>query len=743
VSDGEATCVCDDGYTGNGLSCQPDECALGTDDCDPAATCTDRDDGFDCACDGAFTGDGKTCTGRYSSIEAGTGHACAVRIDGTLWCWGENRFGQIGDGGDESAISPVQVGIETDWTAVSAGATHTCGIRGRGTLWCWGNGYAGRLGSDVSGSKTPLQVGDGQDWIAVAAGGSHTCGIRSDQALRCWGDNGSGQLGSSSFSTHVPTLIAPTNFGGDDLWIRVASGYRHACAVRTDGRLFCWGSNQFLQLGIGSLPTPDQNRPRAVAGFSWSAIAAGTMHTCGVHTGFGDGELRCWGSDVEGQVGGHDDPESDLQGTPRAVGDLDWAAVTAGGEATCGLKMDGSRWCWGRNQLGQLGDETQADRPAPSVAAGSGWAAVSAGDEFMCGLDEDQFVSCWGANMTGYGIGALGDGLARDWLPVLEPVDDGGDWLDVESGVMTCGLRDGGSLWCWGTPEPGGVGDGEEVWRASPTRIGEEVWDQVSITSEVACGIRAGELYCWGHSWYGLLGSEDEMTVTSPQRFGDANDWLSIVVGGDLACGIRGTERTLWCWGRPPGMELTTDPVQVSAGEATAEGWTAVVPGSGSVCGVRAGRLYCWGTLTDPVSDEPVQIGSAADWTYVAIGGSQACALRAGRLYCWGQYFDDEDPVPEPQPRRVGSLADWSVVKLGGPIGGCGVRDNGALMCWTGSSFPEPIAMASGETWRPDFAFGGGTMNIIDTEGQRWFLGIATEMGDGTMWRANPALIDD
>lgn len=735
-------CVCDAGYTGDGRTCQPDECALGTDDCDPAASCTDRPDGFDCACDGAFVGDGRVCTGQYSVIDAGAGHACAIRVDGTLWCWGANEFGEIGNDDDHFVVSPVQVGVENDWTAVSAGQDHTCGIRAPGTLWCWGNGYDGRLGSDVPMWKRPLQVGLAGDWIAVAAGGRHTCGIRSDHTLYCWGNNGSGQLGSSSFSTFVPTLIAPTNFEGDDLWTKVTAGTGHSCAIRTDETLFCWGSNQFLQLGISSLPSPDQNRPRAVAGFSWSDVAAGATHTCGIHTGFGDGELRCWGSDARGQVGGHDDADSDLQGTPRAVGGGDWAGVTAGSETTCGLKMDGSRWCWGHNHLGQLGDETQTDRLAPAPTSGSVWSAVSAGGDFMCGLDDAQFASCWGANMGNNAFGALGDGLARDWLPDLEPVDDGGEWIDVAFGLMTCGLREGGSLWCWGTPTPGGVGDGEEVWRASPTRIGEDVWDHVSIKWTVACGIRAGELYCWGNSWEGLLGGEGEITVTSPQRVGDANDWSSIAVGESSACGVRGAERSLWCWGRPPGVELATEPIQIAAGQATADGWTSVSPRGSSVCGIREGRLYCWGAITDPVSDQPVQIGSAADWTYVAAFGGQACAIRAGRLYCWGMYYNDEEPAPEPQPRQVGDLTDWRAVEMGGPVGGCGVRVGGGLMCWTGGSFPAPTAMV-GQTWRPVLGLGLGGMTLIDAEGQRWFMGEAVKMGDGTMWRSIPALVDD
>ena len=723
----------------------PDECALGTDDCDPAATCTDLPDGFECACEGAFVGDGRTCTGRYSAIEAGDGHACAIRVDGTLWCWGTSGYGQVGQVIIGGAASPSQVGSEDDWIAVSAGGQHTCGIRSPGTLWCWGNGRSGQLGSDVSESPAPLRVGTDEDWIAVSAGDQHTCGIRSDQTLRCWGYNGSGQLGSAIASTHVPTLIAPTNFEGDDLWTHVTAGSHHACAIRTDGELFCWGSNQSLQLGIGWIPSAGENRPRAVAGFGWSSVAAGEIHTCGVHTGFGDGEIRCWGSDADGQVGGHEDSETVLQGTPLSVGGGDWSAVTTGWRSTCALKMDGTRWCWGKNDLGQLGDETQTARPAPSPAAGAPWLALSAGGQFMCGIDGDSFVSCWGANMDYDGVGALGDGRARWQVNELELVDDGGGWSSVSSGIMACGLRDEGSLWCWGIPERGGVGDGVEVWRSTPTAVGGSGWDQVSVTFRAACGIRNGELYCWGFDWDGILGVDGEVVVTTPQRVGDASDWQSIAVGVSSACGIRGAEETLWCWGRAPGGEVTTAPAQVAAGLPEAEGWTAVAPNYRHVCGIRASRLYCWGDLVEPASDQPVRIGAAEGWTQVGAAAGYACAIRTGQLYCWGQFADAAgegiDDVPD--PKRVGVLGDWSVVALGSNFEGCGVRSGGELSCWSDGRFPAPVEVGAGRSWLPLVSPGvWGTM-AIDTQGRRWFRGDPRVAGDGSMWRTSPALIDD
>jgi alpha-tubulin suppressor-like RCC1 family protein len=190
-------------------------------------------------------------------VTAGGFHACGRKRDGTLWCWGLNGSGELGVGDAVNRFEPVQTGCDAgrcfeDWVAVAAGDFHTCAIREGGELWCWGGGLNGQLGVGPlmdRDSSRPLPVSDGA-WRAVSGGQSHTCGIRDDATLWCWGRNDFGQLGVGDLERRdVPTrVLAP----GGDQWVRVGAGRDHTCAVRSDETLWCWGWNEDGQLGIGA-----------------------------------------------------------------------------------------------------------------------------------------------------------------------------------------------------------------------------------------------------------------------------------------------------------------------------------------------------------------------------------------------------------------------------------------------------------------------------------------------------------
>jgi len=140
----------------------------------------------------------------WANVSTGDSHTCGVRTDGTLWCWGYNRLGQLGLGSEAwTFTTPTQVGTATTWASVAAGYAHTCATRTNGSLWCWGDSSAGQLGlGSVAYSTTPAQVGTGTTWASVSTGYAHTCATRTDKSLWCWGDNGYGQVGiSGTFRT--------------------------------------------------------------------------------------------------------------------------------------------------------------------------------------------------------------------------------------------------------------------------------------------------------------------------------------------------------------------------------------------------------------------------------------------------------------------------------------------------------------------------------------------------------------
>jgi alpha-tubulin suppressor-like RCC1 family protein len=236
-------------------------------------------------------------------VTAGANQTCAIRSDTTLWCWGYNGDGQLGLGNTTTEDLPQQVTspASTGWTAVSAGSGYTCATRSDSTLWCWGYNGAGNLGiGSTTNQELPQQVTapPGAGWASITAGFNFTCATASDTTLWCWGNNFDGDLGiGNSVSQDLPAQVtAPASTG----WTSVTAGGFHACATRTHA-LWCWGRNDFGQLGIGN--TTGQDLPKRVVVPSetgWSLIALGYYHSCATHTGH---TLWCWGNNDQGQLG--------------------------------------------------------------------------------------------------------------------------------------------------------------------------------------------------------------------------------------------------------------------------------------------------------------------------------------------------------------------------------------------------------------------------------------------------------
>lgn len=341
-------------------------------------------------------------------LEAGRAHTCGVRANETMWCWGWNVSGQLGNGehgSGEQEPAPVQVGAGNQWKTVAPGNYHTCAIDTTGRLWCWGLNSSGQLGDGTTTRRTtPTQVGTATDWESVTLMSRSTCGIRAGGTLWCWGQNSSGQLGlGDTTARDEPEQVAGT-------WTQVDGGLLHACAVDTTADLHCWGRNTEGQLSLDSAadptptPTPvstlvlDALQGASQFGeLSWVEVSAGSGHTCAIFDlpAFEDeigSNIACTGSNTYGQTGLEPPAELGVLVALAPPAPLHLTQVSAGGSHTCAIHGGVEALCWGRNASKQLGDNSTDDSHEPGVVGLPGdappgdWSSISAGTEHTVGI---------------------------------------------------------------------------------------------------------------------------------------------------------------------------------------------------------------------------------------------------------------------------------------------------------------------------------------------------------------------
>jgi alpha-tubulin suppressor-like RCC1 family protein len=320
----------------------------------------------------------------WCDASAGSAHSLGVRQDGSLWAWGANANGRLGDDTITTRSSPVSVvGGFTDWCAASAGIAHSLGVRTNGSLWAWGANNNGQLGDDtITTRSSPVSVVGGfTDWCAASAGTNHSLGVRQGGSLWAWGSNNSGQLGDDTITSRSSPVSV---VGGFTDWCAASAGGYHSLGVRTNGSLWAWGLNSNGRLGDDTI-TSRRSPVSVVGGFTdWCAASAGDCHSLGVRT---NGSLWAWGLNSSGQLG--DDTITSRRSPVSVVGGFtDWCQVSAGTNHSLGVRTNGSLWSWGLNGFGQLGDDTTTTRCSPvSVVGGfTDWCAASAGGVHSIGL---------------------------------------------------------------------------------------------------------------------------------------------------------------------------------------------------------------------------------------------------------------------------------------------------------------------------------------------------------------------
>lgn len=351
----------------------------------------------------------------YTKITIGEEFMCGLRSGGTVDCWGDNSYGQLGigtTGGFET--HPRQVQNLSGMTHIAAGKHHVCAVdSSTNFVYCWGKNTNGQLGNGTTNNSSIPVSGStgGMAPTSVAAGDDHSCAIVNATAY-CWGKDANGQVGNDASTTDV--LVPTSTSAAASL---VAAGANHSCAW-TSGYIKCWGANLFGQVGDGT--TTQRNTPTDT---TWTgtfiSLSSGGSHSCATDSGF---VTKCWGDYSQGQLGNNvGSMQTSATASPNTV-----APFASGGQKvstklhhTCGLSSGGDIFCWGQNVFGTvgIGGDTNQPMPVQINVSGGTWTDIVAGYRNTCGKHANGWY-CWGATDRGQ-LGFAGIGPLR--IPIKLP----------------------------------------------------------------------------------------------------------------------------------------------------------------------------------------------------------------------------------------------------------------------------------------------------------------------------------
>ena len=642
-----------------------------------------------------------------ATIAPGGTHTCALSIGNGVLCWGNNRFGQLGNGSAIGSNVPVAAShLRGGVKSLAAGWSHTCALLGDGGLVCWGTNTKGQLGdATFIQSRTPVPVyGLSEGVQAVVAGHRHTCALMEGGGVKCWGENASGGVGDgSAVNRNTPVDVPGLSTGVAAL----EAGAGHTCALMEDGGVQCWGWNPNGQVGDGTeidrrLPVPVVGLPGKAVG-----IAAGDQHTCAL---IADGSVVCWGANANGQLG--DGTRLHSHAPVRVIRLAAQAVqITAGGAFSCALLLGGEAQCWGDDHSGQLGDGGTDNRLEPVFVSGleGGAEGIVAGSSHACARMADGRILCWGWNIEGQ----LGDGTAQSRrVPAPVAGYTGGTARVAVGWSATCALSwPMGGIQCWGLNSSGQLGNGSSDDSPSPADVSglQSGRIDIAVGGGHACALSGtGGVKCWGRNDRGQLGNGTDVERETPvDVIGLPEQVVAVAAGKDHTCALT-VQGGVKCWGSNAFGQLgdgsdgdSARPVDVSG---LSEGVSDISAGGDHTCALeRDGGMKCWGSnkygqLGDGTQEdrrEPVNVnGLTADVNFISAGGYHTCAVYAGAdLMCWGWnaygQLGDSTPTDRLEPVEVKWLAGTAGYAAAGYDFTCALMRAGNVRCWGNNEFGQ------------------------------------------------------
>jgi RHS repeat-associated protein len=610
-----------------------------------------------------------------TSVAAADQHTMALKSDGTVWGWGLNNSGQVGDGTTTMRYSPVQVTGLSGATAVAAGDAFSAAVKSDGTVWAWGLNTSGQLGNGTTTSSTiPVQVSALTGVVAVAAGSNHALALKSDGTVWAWGTDGYGECGDGNSLGYRTTPVQATGLTGV---VQIAASIDNSSsyAVKSDGTVWAWGRNLFGQLGDGT--TANQSTAAQVYGvYNAVAVAAGTNHGLALKS---DGTVVGWGINYQGQAG-NGTTDNTLSQVPTTVPGLTNVVAVAGGQyASLVSKSDGSVWAWGDNTDGQLGTGNRTSSALPVQVAGSGGTGtfsgaaqpasyptptgptgpptvtdaaaqdrtIAAGNNFSLAVKTDGTAWSWGSWPTSCpcnGYGELGTGI--NGVASLTPVQ----MWDLPSGVRSVAagnthavaVKSDGSVWGWGKNDKGQAGNNNAPYSAeTPQHVN-------GLTGVVAAAAgdsfdevlkSDGTVWGWGDNSSGQLGDGTTTQRWTPVQASGMTGAVGVAAGSGGTIAIK-SDGTVWAWGSGVGVT----PSQVSGLSNVVQ---IAASDFGSFYAVKSdGTVMAWGTNTygqlgdgtTTYRPSPVSVLGLSGVVEIAAGNNHALALRAdASVASWGQ----------------------------------------------------------------------------------------------------------
>ncbi|AZB10810.1 T9SS C-terminal target domain-containing protein [Chryseobacterium sp. G0162] len=741
-----------------------------------------------------------TPSGCWQELSVGYYFSAGIKADGTLWTWGSNQYGQLGDGTTIGRTAPMQIGTANNWSKVVTGDSFTVALKTDGTLWAWGSNFWGQLGDGTTIDKlSPIQIGTATNWKSISAGSSsaNMVALKTDGTLWAWGNNQYGQLGDgTTIGRNVPTKI-----GTATNWVTIGSGDVFTFAIKSNGTLWAWGYNANGQLGDGT--TTNRNVPTQIGtGTNWKTVDGGNTHTAAVKT---DGTLWAWGSNYNGKLG---DGTTTNRVIPTQIGTAaNWLNVSLGSYFTVATRTDGTLWAWGNNFFGVLGNGTNVSTDATSpvqVGSSSDNVSVSAGFYHVLVKNTDGVMKACGLN----GDGQLGDGTNINKntytsiscsLNCAPPVQFSTTNITASSATInwtaSTPAPNSGYLYLYSTHSPiGGVqgatssktvdltnllpdttyywwvasncGSSQGNWtlggsfKTLPTTV-TNCWKSVAIGNLHSLGIKTdGTLWSWGYNSYGQLGDGTVSNRNTPKQIGTATDWVSITTGENYSLALK-SNGTLWAWGKNTNGQIgdgTTNSKTTPTQIGTATDWVGMTAGDGHTLALKSnGTLWAWGSnsygqLGDGTTinkNIPIQVGSATDWRSVESGRGSTLAIKTnGTLWTWGSNFSaelgDGTTNHRSTPMQIGTDTNWSSVD-GGSSHSLGIKTDGTIWGWGANNSGQlgdgstiykfvPTQIGVSSNWSSINAGQGGSSVALKTDGTLWVWGSNSsgELGDGT-----------